>query len=127
MVLGISTQQLRWSSAARPLLCRQWFHSGGPYRRVRQNPDDVHQLQRRDVGAQITVVAVSTIYKHHAAWQPGCTSPTQLIERDLVLGLEADVFWNPRLAQTFAVIRPFLRQVQPVGYRQAGMTAGQRQ
>jgi hypothetical protein len=35
-----------------------------------------------------------------------------MIERDLRLGLEPDIRRNMRLAQTFAVARPLLRQVR---------------
>src|SRR6266567_3708528 len=44
-----------------------------------------------------------------------------------MLGLEADVFRNARLAQTVAIVRPFLRQIQAIGHRQAGMAVGERQ
>src|SRR5882757_7524727 len=44
-----------------------------------------------------------------------------------MLGLEVDVFGDACLAQTFAIPRPFLRQVQPIGHRQARMLIGKRQ
>src|SRR6266404_6530872 len=44
-----------------------------------------------------------------------------------MLGLELDVRRDACLAQTFAVIRPFLRQVQAIGHWQARMFVGNRQ
>src|SRR6266481_5223986 len=43
-----------------------------------------------------------------------------------MLGLEVDVFRDACLAQTFAIVRPFLRQIQPVRHWQARMLIGNR-
>ena len=126
-MLVVAPHQLRSSSATRPGLCRQRPGAGRPHRGRRQNAGRVGQAQRRDVSAQIAVVAIAGVQQHYAARQAGRIGPAQLIERDLRLGLEHDLLRNPRLALACAVARPFLRQIQPVGDRQARMAIGQRQ
>ena len=71
------------------------------------------QAQRRDLSAQIVVVAVAGIQQNHAARQAGRTGPAQLLDRDLRFGLERNLLRNARLAPTRAVARPLLRQIQP--------------
>src|SRR5450755_231565 len=44
-----------------------------------------------------------------------------------MLSLEADVFRHAHLAQTVAIVRPFLWQVQAIRHRQARMAVGKRQ
>src|SRR5262249_53666179 len=58
---------------------------------------------------------------------PSRTSPVQLVECDLMLGLETNLRRNANFAQTPAIDRPFFRQIQPIGHRQTGMTIGKRQ
>ena len=124
---GVAPQELWRSSTARPCLRWQRPGAGRPYRGVRQNAGYVAQLQRRDVRAQFAVIAIASIDHHHAARQPGRARPLELLERDLMLGLEANVRRNARLAQPVAILRPLLWQVQPIGHRQAGIASGNRQ
>jgi hypothetical protein len=44
-----------------------------------------------------------------------------LLERDLRLGLELDFLGNMRLLAEGCVLRPCLRQIQPIGDGQAGI------
>ncbi len=50
-----------------------------------------------------------------------------LLQRDRRLGREADVVRHPGLASPNRVIRPVLREVQPIRHRQAGRPVGHRQ
>ena len=52
---------------------------------------------------------------------------TDLIERDLGLGLKADLLRHPAFLRRVSVPGPALRQIQPIGHRQAGIGVGQRQ
>ena len=79
------------------------------------------------LGAQFGVVAIAGVHQHHAARQAGLARPTDLLERDLGLGLEADILGHARLAPAFAIRRPLFRQIQPIGHRQAGVVIGNRQ
>ena len=126
-VLGVAPHQFRRASATRPRLRRQRPHALRPYRGRRQNPGCVGQAQRRDVGAQRAVIAIAGVQQRHAARQPGRAGETQLLKRDLRLGLEHEAFRNARLAPARGVIRPLLRQIQLPGHRQARMAIGQRQ
>ena len=126
-MFGVTADQLRRSSATRPLLRRQRPCARRPHRGVRHNAGDVGQPQRRDGRTQIGVGAIAGVHQHHAARQAGRTCPTQLLERDLWLGLEADLLGHTRLAPTGAVLRPVFRQIQLIGHRQARMVIGDRQ
>src|SRR5258707_945455 len=103
-VLVVAPQALWWASTAGPSLRRQRSRPVCPHRRVRQNARDVSQPQRRDIGAQIAVIAVTSIEQPHATRQTGRAGPAQLLQRDLMLGLEANIFRNPHLAQTIAIL-----------------------
>src|SRR5262249_44300920 len=46
--------------------------------------------------------------------QTGLGQGAYLCQRDLGLGLEPDLVRNPYLAPTFAIARPFLRQIQSI-------------
>src|SRR5436190_674478 len=57
----------------------------------------------------------------------GRAHPCELIERDLGLGLEADFVGHARLLAALPVLRPALRQIEAIGYGQAGVVIGHRQ
>src|SRR5262249_3391574 len=77
--------------------------------------------------AQISVDPVAGVHQHRPARYPGLARPTVLAQRDLGLGLETDLVRNSYLAPTFAIARPLLRQIQPIGHRQARIVIGDRQ
>src|ERR1700704_2196046 len=68
-----------------------------------------------------------TYISPHAARKAGLAGPGELIERDLQLGLEADIFGHTGLAPPLAILGPFFRQIQAVGHRQACIVIGDRQ
>src|SRR6516164_9762589 len=77
-------------------------------------------------GAQLGVGTVARIVQHDTARYAGRTSSAQLVERNLRLGLEFDLLGNTRLLAALDILGPFLRQIQPIGDRQAGMFIGNR-
>src|SRR5262249_24504080 len=77
--------------------------------------------------AQISVHPVAGVHQNRPAREPGLARPTDLCQRDLGLGFETDLVRNSYLAPTFAIARPLLRQIQPIGHRQARHVIGDRQ
>jgi hypothetical protein len=60
----------------------------------------------RDIRTQIGPGAIAGVHQDHPARKAGLTRPAQLFERNLWLGLEADLLRNTRLAPTFAILCP---------------------
>ena len=103
-------------AAAAPCPTARWSRAG-----------DVAQSQRRDIRTQIGLGAIAGVHQDHTARKAGLTRPAQLLGRDLRLCLEADLFRHTRLAPTFVIFSPVLRQIQPIGHRQACMVIGNQQ
>src|SRR5712672_1173662 len=101
--------------------------AGWPNQDFRLNADDVTHAQCRHAGAQPRVSAIGAVHQCHPAWQACFARPSYLIEGDLRLGLEADVPWHACLVPARPVLDPFLRQIQPISYRQAGGVVCDRQ
>src|SRR4051794_39502461 len=127
LVLVIPAHQLGWSSPARPGLGRQGRTALRPDRGVGQDPGDVTEPERGDVGAQLRIAAITGIHEDHPAWQAGFGSRTDLIERNLGLGLEGDRLRHAGLLAPGWIISPLLRQVEAIGDRQAGRAIGERE
>src|SRR5437588_6387565 len=77
--------------------------------------------------AQLGIVPVAGVQQRHLARKPSLTRPADLLQRDLRLGLEADLRRHTRLAPTLVISSPILRQIQPTGHRQACIMVGDRQ
>src|SRR3954471_18999928 len=127
LVLVIPAHQLGWSSPARPGLGRQGRTALRPDRGVGQDPGDVTEPERGDVGAQLRIAAIAGIHEDDAARQAGSHCRTDLIERDLRLGLEGDRRGHAGLLAPGWIIRPLLWQVEAIGDRQAGRAIGERE
>src|SRR5665647_1723619 len=127
LMLAVAAHQFWSSPAGRPPFWRQRHRARRPDRGVRSCAGDVAQSQRRDIRTQIGLGAIAGVHQDYAARKTGLTRPAQLLERDLRLGLEADLFRHTRLAPTFAILSPVLWQIQPIGHRQARMVIGNRQ
>ena len=127
LMFAVAAHQFRWSPAARPSLWQQRRRARWPDRGVRSRAGDVAQSQHRDIRTQIGLGAIAGVHQDYTARKAGLTRPAQLLERDLRLGLETDLFRHARLASTFAIFSPVLRQIQPIGHRQACMVIGNRQ
>jgi len=83
------------------------------------------RAQRRKRGAQLAVIAVRPpSARRHAAALP--RRPAPLIERDLMLSLKPMSSGTPALRDA-RCHWSLLRQIQPIGHRQAGMMIGNRQ
>src|SRR5215831_19360172 len=93
----------------------------------RHDGSHIAKPERADAGAQRAVRAVARIHQHSTTWHTRCQSRADLRKRDLRLGLELDLAWDTRLLAARRIFRPFLRQIQPISDRQAGMMIGDRQ
>src|SRR5271169_1954573 len=89
-MIAITPYQLRRPSAARPGFGMQRRHARRPYRGVRQDAGHIGQPQCADAAAKFRVAAISGVHQHHTERQASCTGRTDLLERDLGLGPEAD-------------------------------------
>src|SRR5580700_5773693 len=76
------------------------------------HPGHIGQVECRDLGAQVAVVAITSVGQHHPARQTGRAGPAQLVKRNLRLGFECDVRGHMRLAPARRIGRPFLRQIK---------------
>ena len=93
----------------------------------RHDGGHIAERQRADAGAQRDVRTVTRIQQHNPARNIRLHRRTKLLKRDLRLGLECDLRGNMRFLAAGRVFGPFLRQIKPVGDRQAGMMIGDRQ
>ena len=84
------------ASAARPRFCRQRPRAWRPYRGRRQNAGRIGQAQRRDVGAQVAVIAIAGIQQSHAA-RPAAAQAQRSCSRAISgLVFERDLLRNAR-------------------------------
>src|SRR3954468_2350024 len=127
LVLAIPAHQRGWPSPTRPGLGRQGRTALRPNRGVGQDPGDVTEPERGDVGAQLRIATIAGIHEDDAARQAGFGCRTELIERNLGLGLEGDFLRHAGLLAPGWIISPLLRQVQTVSDRQAGRAIGERE
>src|SRR4051794_29169397 len=127
LVLAIPAHQLGWSSPTRPRLGRQRCGPLRPNRGVGQDRGDVTEPERGDVGAQLRIATIAGIHEDDAARQAGFSSRTELIERNLGLGLEGDFLGHARRLAPRRIVSPLLRQVQAVSDRQTGRVIGERE
>ena len=127
LMLCVPPDELGWPSVAGPFFGRQRPRAPCPHARVRHDAGDIAQRQRIDSGAQIGVAAIARVHQHHATRKLGLAGHSDLLQRDLGFGLEADILRHAGLAPTFAVIRPVFRQIKTIGHRQAGVMIGDRQ
>ena len=127
-MLGVAAQPFgRAPASGRVGLGRQGLPAWRPHRGGRQNACDIAQPEFRDRRPQRAVDAVACVHQHHSARQTGGDGRADLIERDLRLGLERNLFGNAGLLAAGGVRGPGLRQIKPIGDRQARMRVGQRQ
>src|SRR5450631_904695 len=104
-----------------------WSGAGWPYQYFRLNAGDIGHSQRCHAGAQPGVNSIGGVHQCDPAGQAGLARPPYLLERDLRLGLEADIRRHTCLLPTRSIFGPLLRQIQPVGHRQAGVVVCNRQ
>src|ERR1700692_5096309 len=80
-----------------------------PYQGIRLNAGHVGHSRGRHAGAQPRVIAIGDVHQCDAAGKAGLARPPYLLERDLRLGLEADVQRHAGLVPTRTILRPVLR------------------
>src|SRR3712207_1293726 len=127
LVLAIPAHQRGRPSPARPRLGWQRCGPLRPNGGVRQDTGDITEPERGDVGAQLRIAAIAGLHEDDPAWQAGFGSRTDLIERNLGLGLEGDRLRPSRLLAPGWIISPLLRQVEAIGDGQAGRAIGKRE
>ena len=122
-MLGIAADRRRRATTPAPLLWRQRLDAGWPHARGGLNADGIGEAELRDAVTQICVVAAPRVGQHGFSADPARHSGAKLVERDLRLGLEDDLVRHPGLSAPVGIIDPLVRQIQPIGERQAGGVA----
>src|SRR5260221_9880538 len=77
--------------------------------------------------AKVEIVTEPSVRQHAAARKSGLAGPRNVIKRDLILGLKADLFGHAGLISSRAILRPDLWQIELMRHRQAGMVVRDRQ
>ena len=127
-MLLITAQAFGRSSKARHIeLGRQRSRAGRPDSGGRQYACDIRQPELCERRAQRDIRPIGRIGQHRAARNAGLTSPADLLNGNLRLGLECDLVRNTNLLSPLAIARPLLRQIETIGQRQAGIMIGDRQ
>ena len=103
LMFVIPANELWRSAAARPLFGRQRPRARCPYGRLRHDAGDIAQRKRVNAGAQLCVAAIARVHQYHATRKIGLAGRIDLRQRNLGLGLEADILRHARLVPTFAV------------------------
>src|ERR1700736_3255049 len=108
-----------WSDTDKPL-------RAAPKLKPPALPGDTYSLPS-NARAQLRVMTVAGVQQHCTARKASLTGPADLRERDLRLGLEAELRRHARFAPTFAILSPVFWQIQLIGHRQACIVVGDRQ
>ena len=111
-------------STARPPLRSGQVPCQAATRRRRQMPGR-GQVQRRDVGAQLAVIAIAAFSRTAPRGSRRPRRPSAVAQRNLRLGRN-NLLRHMCLAPPRAVGRPLGRQIEPPSHRQARMPIGQR-
>ena len=117
----------RASAAATPRLGRQRRLTWRPHAGRRLDADDIGQVQSTDTGTEVTVCTIARIGQDDTGGDTLRMGCADLIERDLRLGFEPDIFRHMCLFPPCRIICPCLRQIEPVSDRQACRMIGDRQ
>ena len=85
---------------------------GRPQAGGKLDADGIGEAELCDVITEVGVVAVSRVGQYQLGVDPGRAGGTQLVKRDLRLGLEHDIIGHARLrAPVVGVIDPLMRQI----------------
>src|SRR5580704_8179148 len=114
LMLQVASKQLRWSSDTLAKLRCQRPSARGPDRGIGTDPGHIAQAERGNLRSQPRVVAVTGIHQHHTLRQSGGSGRFDLLKSDLGLGLESDRFRDLRLVPARLVLRPILREIEPI-------------
>ena len=91
-----------------------------------EDADGIGEADLGDAVAEIGVVAVSRVGQCDLGVDPGGNGRTQLVQCDLWLGLEGDIFGYASSRASGGIINPLVRQIQAISERQAGVIVGRR-
>ena len=94
---------------------------------MRLDAGDITQAERGDLGTQPGVAAVAGIHQHDTRRNTSGPRGADLVQRDVGLAGKTSRFRHPGPGLARSIGRPFQRQIQPVGDRQAGRVVGNRQ
>ena len=127
LVLRAPSHPGGWAPASAPGFGRQRCGSWGPQARRGLNAQTVAQAQSRQRRTEGRVDPVSGICQNEAGRHPIGQGRPDLIQRDLWLGLEADILGHAGLAAPLGILGPGFRQVEAIGHRQTGLGVGHRE
>ena len=127
LCVGMAAHERGRPTAAAPRFGRQRRRSRRPQAGRRLDADDVGQAHLRQSGAEGGIDAVAGIGQHHAPRHAGGQRRLDLVKRDLRLGAEDDILRDARFGASVGIVGPALRQIEPVGDRQARMVIRHRQ
>ena len=128
LVSAIAAKQPGWASLAAPWLGRHGLSPRRPNRHCGLNARDIQKVEFGQVRPELTIGPLSGIGQNSSAMHVRFHSPADLLNSDLRLRLEADLFGHSGLVPPFAILHPtLLRQVHLTCGRQAGAPTGHRQ
>ncbi len=91
------------------------------------NTEKVSKIQVCERGPEGSIDAITGIGQDHTWRDTRCESQTDLVERDLGLGLELDLLGHASRRTALQILSPQLRKIEPVGDGKARMQARHRQ
>jgi hypothetical protein len=89
--------------------------------------EDVSEAELADTATESRIDAVANVAQHHARRHAGDQRRLDLSERNLRFGAEDDIRRDARFGPSVGIVCPALRQIEPVGDRQARVIARNRQ
>jgi hypothetical protein len=126
-MLLVASKQLGWSPDTFARLRWQRLRARWPDRGIGTDTRHVAQAEGGDLRSQPGIVTVTGIHQHHTLRQPGRSGRFDLLKVDLGLGLESNRFGYLGFVPTRLILRPILRQIEPISDGEAGIVVGQRQ
>jgi hypothetical protein len=84
--------------------------------------DGIGKIGLSDAVTEVGVVAIARVGQNNFGDGPGSKRGSQLIQGGIRLNLDDDIGGRTGLCALNWVDDPFMRQIQPIGDRQAGMT-----
>src|SRR5918912_3205499 len=124
--MGATAQAGRRPASARPGLDLRGRVGAGPDAGVWLHTSHIGQPQRTHAGSEGRIGPVAGIHEDYPGRDLGLKRRPDLIERDLRLGLEGDAPGHAGLGAAHRIDSPVLREIEPIGDRQAGFGVGQR-
>src|SRR5580692_12229738 len=126
-MFGVATDRGCRTATPTPFLWWQRLLARRPQAGGRLDADDIGKADFCDAIAEVCVGAVGGVDQRDLGLDPGRKSVTQLIKRDLWLGLEGDIVRHACPSAPLRVISPLMREIETIGNRQAGVIIGSRQ